>query len=461
MSIFSDECYGFLRPDGGSVHEDPEMQAGRGRGTTHDTETYTPGGGTILRDGIYTTGKNILDRQISRRKASGYAPLRRAVSLIAGAGARILTNGMMRIETSVGGKRVDPTGIEQDLLLKIAESVDGGRTASRIFFEDCFADYCFTGNALIGFGRSMRGEIGDMERLRVTGAQTEMTAEGMLYGTYDDEGHLKWRSERNVIHCRWPDLEGAFSERPNQYYNRSRRDYPFAQSPILTQGHPLTIAVLMMESVADYYASPPPDLGLNINKELIGQVLKFPQIKETVDDAQAQYRKVGKLFATGGADVKKFSLTPLDRVPEEILTFVLRDVSRIYGVPTILLEELADRVPGTMVEQLANQFWKFGLKDHVGRFVDPMSLRLVRRGHRLVADEIDFLQGNVTLKDALVAALGGGQGSKANSSREEVRRMIGLPRDMDPDDTMIEAQSITPSDGGSPRRAEDMPEEDD
>ena len=456
MGIFSEECYGWLKPsekqEAASSQEDPTMQGGRGAGTTTD---FTPfGGGTVLRDGIYVTGKNLLDATVNRRAAVGYSPLRRAVSLIAGSGARIITNGLLRIETSVGAGRVEPTGLEQELLLKIAESVDGGSMASRIFFEDCIADYCMAGNALIGYERNTRGEVGDMQRLRVPGAYTEQTSSGMLYVTYTDEGQREYRSERNVIHCRWPDLEGSFAERTHQFSRRSRRNYPFAQSPILTRGHPLTIAMMAMDAVAQYYATLPPDIAMNLDKEMALK-FSFDQMKEMADDSKARYAEAQRILATFGSQTTKLGVTPFDRVPKELLEFILRDVSRIYGVPPILLEEHADRAPGVMVEQMAYHFWKFGLKDHVGRFIDPMSLRLLRKGRRLVVDEMDFLQGNVALKDALVAALGGGQGGRANATEEEVRRMISLPRDRNPDDTEIKSTAIVPSGGGSPERTEE------
>ena len=127
MGIFSDACYKWLEPTQGPKstggQDDPVMQSGRGRGTTSDFSSF--GGGTVLQGGIYTTGKAVLNSRFSRKVAVGYSPLRRAVSLISGSGARIITNGLLRIETSVGARRVEPTGLEYDLLVRLADSVDG------------------------------------------------------------------------------------------------------------------------------------------------------------------------------------------------------------------------------------------------------------------------------------------------------------------------------------------------
>ena len=81
-------------------------------------------------------------------------------------------------------------------------------------------------------------------------------------------------------------------------------------------------------------------------------------MKEMADDSKLRYEEAQRILATFGSQTTKLGVTPFDRVPKELLEFILRDVSRIYGVPPILLEEHADRAPGVMVEQMAYHFWK-------------------------------------------------------------------------------------------------------
>ena len=100
---------------------------------------------------------------------------------------------------------------------------------------------------------------------------------------------------------------------------------------------------------------------------------------------------------------------------------------------------------GQWPKKIAYQFFKFGLKDHISRFLEPMSLRLLRRGKKFEMDASDFIRGDIPTADAVNAGMGGGQGGKHVLSDEELRRMMGASGDKDPEDTFSES-----SPGGQP-----------
>ena len=298
---------------------------------------------TRMMNGVYVSGLPV--GYLSRESVSGYSPLRRVVTLISGAGARILTNGMLRIVTSVGNRRVKPTGIEHRILEQLAETTDEGESTSRMVFEDGFADYCLDGNALYETNPSISGLTG-IKRLRVQGAYVDRVRTGTVYVTFDDNGRRQITSSQNVIHARWPDVEGRFNQRTTFV---TRTD-GFAESPVRALHIPLALAMLSQGKLIGFLSEDNPRMGLEVDKDMAAN-FNPDQMKEMAEATRDRWNELNGIMTAFGGKLEPIVIDPKQVMPNELREFQLRDCARIYGVPPLLIGEHADRLPGTMAEE--------------------------------------------------------------------------------------------------------------
>ena len=121
---------------------------------------------------------------------------------------------------------------------------------------------------------------------------------------------------------------------------------------------------------------------------------------------------------------------PQDDQAAKLRSFQVEEVSRVFGVPPPLLNVNMTSW-GSGIEQLARLFWRFGLRQHVERFLAPFSLRLLPMGVRFEVDPTEMLRGDTKETAELVRVLAGDAQREPLASREEMRRLAGLPRDVD------------------------------
>ncbi len=124
--------------------------------------------------------------------------------------------------------------------------------------------------------------------------------------------------------------------------------------------------------------------------------------------------------------------TPQDREAKELRKFQVQEVARAFGVPAPLLNVDITNW-GSGIEQLAKLFFRFGLRQHLDRILTPFQVRLLQPGDRFWVDTADLLRGDADAIHQMVMALRGDAQRPALASREELRHLAGLPRDVDGD----------------------------
>ena len=259
--------------------------------------------------------------------------------------------------------------------MQLSETLDHGENTSRMMIEDIFCDYCLNGNGLIRIDRSIGSS--KLSRLRVEGAYTDMTSNGEVYVTTGADGRRIVTAATDVIHIRWPDIEGSNSVHSRRM-NRSR----FAASPVKKMFIPLRLALLAENNLIGFMGDNRPEVSVSFSDQAsLG--LKPEQRKEVAENVQAQWEKYNKAVVAFGGKVETMVLNPADYVPNEIREFQVRDTCRVYGCPPLLLGENPERLPGTAASEMAFHFYKFALRHHIARMMEPLSLRLLRGGRSL------------------------------------------------------------------------------
>ena len=109
---------------------------------------------------------------------------------------------------------------------------------------------------------------------------------------------------------------------------------------------------------------------------------------------------------------------------------------RIFGVPAPLVGEEASNF-GAGVETLAKLFYRFACRQHVSRMIDAFGCRMLPPGHRFEVDETSLLRGDTNALSKFVMALAGSSQHQPIATQEEMRHMVGLPREGGPEANLM------------------------
>ena len=92
---------------------------------------------------------------------------------------------------------------------------------------------------------------------------------------------------------------------------------------------------------------------------------------------------------------------------------------------------------------------RFGLRQHLDRVLAPLQVRLLPPDDRFWVDTSDLLRGDAEAIQKLLMALQGDAQRAPIASREELRHVAGLPRDVD-GEFAPPVQAPPPPSGGGP-----------
>ena len=155
-----------------------------------------------------------------------------------------------------------------------------------------------------------------------------------------------------------------------------------------------------------------------------------PDTRDELTEYVSKYLREGKAVVTQGAQSTQLTAEPMSQSMEDLRTFQVQEVSRIYGLPSLIVGlEIVNWNQG--VETLAKIAYRFGFRPHLDRFLSVFANRLLRRGERFLPDTHDLLRGDSADIAKLIMATAGDAQREPTLTREERRRIAGVPRDHD------------------------------
>lgn len=356
-----------------------------------------------------------------RNLAVFYATLLRVVTLISGVAREMIAGGELTVRDRENNK-VD-TRRTQAILDLLCETADNGLTDAGTFVEDLAMDYLLDGNGVMVPSRRMDGTPWRLVRYRPYDAHTEYDQNGELfYNMHRADGYITTRetfAARDVIHVRWPrSVRTGLSQ--------NSRDQ-FAPAPVILLRRQISIG-LQSDREVDTWFRGAARSGPHFN-------LKLP---EGVDEPGAQGRKdlqrsVQKDSRKHGATVGiEMSVQNVETTPQSEELKALRELTtqescRFYGIPLPLVSVEIGQWTRGINEQVLKLAWRTALKNHVMRMVEPIGFRLLRRGQKFHIDPIELVRGDAEGMSRLINSMNGDGQRAPVATREELRRIAGLP----------------------------------
>lgn len=338
-----------------------------------------------------------------------YAALYRVLTLISGTIAQLVcAPGSLRV-IDRDGRRVRSDRVV-DLL---AASPDGGETPASHLIEDTVADYLVRGTAYLAARRGVAG-VSRLDRM--------LSGDRSVYHGHEGGAMLRLRrldgtteavARRDVAVVRWPRLIAT--------------DRIEGASPLTALRPALDIGIQGDRYIREWFRSGAKSrLHLDYDPQIARTDKQRNEIRESVD-LYTRSRTRQPLVTFGGAS-NSISDTPQDRAASMLREFQVREIGRVYGVPAPLLGEQVTEW-GKGIEQLARLFWRFGARTHLDRLLLPLSHLLLPPGHCLACDHHELIAGDTEALRGLLVALQGDAQRDPIATREELRRLAGLPRE--------------------------------
>ncbi len=381
-----------------------------------------------------------------------YPPLHRCVSLLTGVAAHVITGGGLSVRNAQTGDRVDNRAARQ-LLGLLTNSPDDEIPAGQ-WIEDVMSDLLLEGNALIYPVMTDAGAIISLERMAAWDAATvEARDGGYAYRLrpVHHPAHTRTYASRAVVHARWPLMIESWGA-------QRRR---FAPSPVLAIRQALNVAISGDEHVRRWFR------GGGGNRATVGISYPGNITPEQRQDIRTYLRSLvamdgqgdEPLIASGGASFTNLQQTVGGQMVDRIRSFQVREVSRIYGVPAVLIDDNSATTWGSGIAELARLLWRTSAVQHINRLLDAMSLRLLPRGARLVADPMLLVRGDPADMSSLITTVQGDAQREPVMTREEIRsRLLGI--DAKPDGEYSEkAPAPMPAPMPGPPMPDPMPDE--
>ena len=378
---------------------------------------YVSGSGDLWPLDLYRAGL-----PLTRDIAVSYATLNRCVTVISGAIAQLIAGGHVYVVDGTGRRRMSRRA--ERVVEVLRTSADGGEMQASSFIEDAVADYLLDGNALIVASWSSDGRLEKLRRYSPWDADVfySEAGEAMYRLTPADGMHRvsEYHSARDLIHVRWP--------RMLRYGNTRNTRVGFAMAPVIAMRPALEIGLQGDRYIRDWFRRGAQS-NLHIDYPLLpDEKAHSTEQRKDLREAIRKQLATRAPLVTFGAKSTSIDDTPQDSSALALREYQVQEVGRYYGVPAPLLGvQVTDW--GSGIEQLGKLFWRFGLQQHLFRFLAPLALRLLRSGDRFHVDTTELLRGDSESIRSLVMALQGDAQRPPVATRDELRHIAGLTVD--------------------------------
>ena len=374
---------------------------------------YVSGTGDLDALGNYAIGARDI-----RNAALAFPTYLRAITLLSGVIAQLITNGSLRIVDSEG-EIVETDSAKR--ALNLLEHSPDGRMDAHTWLEDFVIDYLVEGNALCEVVRGSRNRVVGLSRLSVWDANTVQAQDGTLVYRARPVGMSMTNqfyeiSELNVIHPRWPrTLRYSASSTANRWN--------FAPAPVRLMRPALEVGLAGDQFIRDWYRA-----GQN---NTIGISLKEDVTATQAQDVQAAVAQASQsrrpLIVGGDAKFTNLQNNASNKDQADLREFQVSDVSRVYGIPGPIMNQQVTQW-GQGIEQLKKLFWSTCIKQHIDRVLAPIGFHLLQPRQRFVVDPTDLLRGDITSIASLITATRRDAQTDQIATVDEQRHWLGLPR---------------------------------
>ena len=366
--------------------------------------------------------------------------LMRCITLLSALMAQLITRGGLRVVEIATGRTASANTASAPgrAMQLLTESPDGVQHAYG-FVEACAADLLLYGNALIRVGRGMSLPA-SLHRQAIADAGTSVTTAGDDFTFYtrdwlEPSGTARPIARREMVHAYW----GALLPPVSQVgLGRAFLALP----PVRLLYRPVRVGFEGEGYVLEYFLS-----GAGQAPYTISYPGKMTS-DQKMEASERFYKRRGRRPVVLGQNAR---VTPLRGEPQGAGTLSLREfqvseVARFYGIPAPLVGQAASTW-GSGIAELGRFAYRFGLQQHLDRFLSALSQRLLPRGYAFEIDPISIVRADPAALQAFLASALGGPNNPAWMTVPEARRWSGLPREPDGEYPVFQSES---GGGGEP-----------
>lgn len=230
------------------------------------------------------------------------------------------------------------------------------------FFQYMTMNFIMRGNAYARIQRNSRGEAVALWPLAADQIQVTLLDDGALSYEYYYDGKIIVYSQDTILH---------FRDKGNGIVGMSRLDYMRATNNLAVNAQNLTNKL---------YANDNKRAGVfSIDKALT------PEQRAMVRENFKGLTEAGGddlLVLEAGAKFEPLTLTPAEVQLLETRRFSIEDIARWFGIPSILINDLTNRVPYGNNDDLIQFFYKFKLRSLLVNFEQAMTARVMTVSER-------------------------------------------------------------------------------
>lgn len=210
------------------------------------------------------------------------------------------------------------------------------------FMQFIVMNYMMRGNAYARLERNKRGEVIAMWPLATDQVQVKVLDDGSLVYEYSSDAKIIVYAAATILH---------FRDKGNGIVGMGRLDYMKST---------LNVAINAQNTVNSTYQ--------NDNRRPMVFMIDKTLTPIQRDQIRANFKGLTEsgdddlLVLEAGAKVEALSMTPAEVQLLETRKFSVEDISRWFGIPSVLINDLANRVPYGNNDDLIQIFYKFKLR---------------------------------------------------------------------------------------------------
>ena len=356
----------------------------------------------------------------------GFPALIRCITLNSSVIAQLVSGGGLMIVDRRTSKRVKLTNSSTKASRAMELMVDSpdGRLPAYQWHESVASDLMTMSNYLV---RGYRGgsKVERMVRQSMGDATTRLTMDNDW--TYRSRawgakaGSLGEYSRQEAAHGFWGSLRFAGNS------GLDSSDTNIFATPVLKLLRPAVQVGLDGEQyVKNFFKG---------NASQVPYVISFQRqvdakFRKEVNFFLKKHKGRDPLVIGGNPTITSVQGTPQRRDTLDLRVHQIEEIGRVYGIPAPLLG-VAVTSWGSGIGTLGKFAWRFGLKQHVDRYLSGFSTLLLDKNHSFRINPIELIRDDpAQMASYYIAALGGTGNHPPWMSIEEVRHDVGLPIDV-------------------------------
>lgn len=321
-------------------------------------------------------------------------------------------------ETNNGNRQL----ARDSALWRILHDSPNARLTPMEFMQFMVMNYLMRGNAYARLARDSKGEVIGMYPLSADQVQVKVLDNGTLVYEYSVNSTVIVYAEDSILH---------FRDKGNGIIGMSRLEYMSSTLNVAINAQNTTNTTFQNENRRPMVFM----IDKTLKAEQRDAIRKnFKGLTESGDD--------DLLVLEAGAKVEALSMTPAEVQLLETRKFSVEDISRWFGVPSVLINDLANRVPYGNNDDLIQIFYKFKLRPMLVGFEQALRKRVMtakQRSTMSIEYSIDaVLRGS--LKDRV--EIYSKQLQNGMKTRNEVRQLENDPAIAGADDLTAQVNLV-------------------